>query len=661
MSRFATWGLTVLLTGFPALIGAATLPQIRGASEQKSLLPVPYPDLSAMEETARQKVELAQATLEQAQERSDVPLESLIEGFGYLGKLFHAFKLLDAAETCYLNSRSLAVADYRWSYYLGLVRYAKGDLENSLEDFEAALGLSDDPLPILIRLGNVLVELNRGEEAKDYYERALELEPSSAAALFGLGKAESLVGDDAAAVGHLERALELQPEADIIHYPLGQAYRRLGEMERAMEHLRQRGQQEVRFPDPLGSQVARLAKGTAFEIVLSLAREREVFSEEGVLGFALGQLGDVPGAIEQLREGLALRAESEAGASEAVETARIHFVMGGLLVNEGRDDEAIDHFRAAVELDSDLKDARIKLGNVLARRGQLEEATVVYSEVLNMDPDHRGGLLKRAAALMAQDRYEEAKPDLEKLVKLEPDRAEARLRLAVVYQATEDLEGAIDSYRLALDLDLSPDERLRALVRLGRLLEDRGQVEEAASRYREALESDPQNVAAVSALAGLLVGLSRFEEAAELYGQWVALEPEKPQPYLAEATALIFSGKHEEATRRLETGLDRFPDLLDFKDVLARHLAACPEAEARNGERALELALEVWERIPSLQSTETVAMAYAESGLFGEAVEWQRRLIDELQKEQLDPAILERLRRNLALYESGSPCCWEGD
>lgn len=615
---------------------------------------VPKPDLSAMEEAAQRKVRLAQATLEQALRNESLSSSEKADGFGFLGQLYHAYKLLDAAETCYAESHALEPEDYRWAYLLGLTRYAKGDLERSVENFEAALASRPGDFPTLVRLGNAMIELNKATEARRYFESALEVDASAAAALYGLGKASALDGEDERAVELFRQVLELQPGASIVHYPLGQAYRRLGERDKAVEHLRQRGQDDVVFRDPLGQQVARLSKGTTLEVVIDMARDEEQFDEKEFLGFALSQFGEVEGTIEQIEHWLSLRGEEGDTVAEH-QKARLHYVVGGLLVNQGLDDRAMEHFRQALELEPALEDARIKLGNALARGGDFTGAIEQYQTVIDDNPENFDALLKRAAARMELEQWAEARDDLERLREVEPDGVEIGARLGGVLMQLGDIEGAIDQYRSTLALDLVPRERVRLATRVAELLVERGSLDEAISQYREALEADGEYVPAIAGLAGLLASLNRFPEAAELYGEWAAVEPGQPRPRLAAASALIFGREYARATESLERAIRDFPAVVDFKDVLARHLAACPDRAQRDGARALELALEVFEKVPTFVSTETVAMAYAEAGQFTEAVEWQQRLLAEAEAEEVEapPEVLERLRANLARYQAG--------
>ena len=88
--------LRILLTSAAlalAVTGSATARQPAAGVDQP--LEIPRPDLSAMEEVARRKIESMQTSLVEFVQRDDILPQELAEGFGYLGQLFHAYRLLD--------------------------------------------------------------------------------------------------------------------------------------------------------------------------------------------------------------------------------------------------------------------------------------------------------------------------------------------------------------------------------------------------------------------------------------------------------------------------------------------------------------------------------------------------------------------------------------
>jgi tetratricopeptide (TPR) repeat protein len=82
-------------------------------------------------------------------------------------------------------------------------------------------------------------------------------------------------------------------------------------------------------------------------------------------------------------------------------------------------------------------------------------------------------------------------------------------------------------------------------------------------------------------------------------------------------------------------------------------LATCPDAQFRNGTKAVEYgtqAVKLSRRTNNPDRPAILAAAYAEAGDFTRAIEWQKKAISlALDKDQPDFAPA------LALYESGQP------
>ena len=645
----------ILLLALPVFAGTAVLASTtQDAGELPAAgLVIPRPDLSALSETARAKIETMQGTLAEMSSAGVERTGELKEGFGLLGQLFHAFDVLGAAEVCYRNALELAPDDPRFTYYLALVLNSQGDLEAAVESYRRAIELTPGQLAAYIRLGNALLELGLMEEAEAAFTEARRLDPESAAAFYGLGQAAVAAGRTEEAVTLLEEVLARQPEASIVHYPLAQAHRRLGNAERAEYHLGEQGDREVRFSDRLVDTLAVIAKSTALEVVGDLARQAD-FDEEGFLGFVLAQFKNDPGAVEQLEKVIGHLETS--GQGTAVQIGRIRYGMGGLLAAMGQGEEAIEQFEKALFADAGLLDARVKLGNAYARGSRFDDAIAAYSKVLEARPADADVLLKRATAFINQEKLGEARDDLERLTALDPAGLEARLLLVPVLERLEEGQAAIDTLLFGLEAQTDESAKKTLHTALAGLYRRQRRFENAARQYLEALKIDESHVPALSELAGLLLQLGYPIQAAQTFERWVAAEPANVPARVGEATSLIMARAYPLVTEKLEAGLVELPDSLDLKDLLARHLAACPDRAARDGGRALELALELYDAVPTLESMETVAMAYAESGKQAEAVNWQQRLITAA-GDEAKAADLGRWRSNLALYESGEACC----
>jgi cytochrome c-type biogenesis protein CcmH/NrfG len=87
------------------------------------------------------------------------------EAWGELGNLYHAYDLLDLAAGAYQEAEKLAPDDFRWPYYLGQIYRTQNDAVRSLAGFARAVQLKGDDVAAQVRLGEVLFDQQRMDEA----------------------------------------------------------------------------------------------------------------------------------------------------------------------------------------------------------------------------------------------------------------------------------------------------------------------------------------------------------------------------------------------------------------------------------------------------------------------------------------------------------------
>ncbi len=179
-----------------------------------------------------------------------------------------------------------------------------------------------------------------------------------------------------------------------------------------------------------------------------------------------------------------------------------------------------------------------------------------------------------------------------------------------------------------------------------------GELEAAIARFRQAIEAAPDNAGIRFQLASLLASHERFEEARPVFSEVVARDPQNGAARRGEITALLFSGRYADARVKLEEGLTALPRDGQLAHTLARLCATAPPDKVRHGGLALQLALKVYEIKKTFETSETLAMAYAESGDFEQAITIQRGLILRAEREG-DEARLEQLRKRLLSYQRG--------
>ena len=178
-----------------------------------------------------------------------------------------------------------------------------------------------------------------------------------------------------------------------------------------------------------------------------------------------------------------------------------HNNLGGFLVEQGQSDEALVHFKRAVELQPGYAKAQYNLGAALREKGQVDEAIVHLQRAVDIDPHYVEAHNSLARALDQRGQVDGAMAHLERSLELNPDQAEAHNNLANVLWHRGRLRDAAAEYEKALALH--PDYAA-AHFNLGEVFREMGEPREAIAHYRRALEIRPDFAAALDSLAWVL-------------------------------------------------------------------------------------------------------------------------------------------------------------
>ena len=199
-----------------------------------------------------------------------------------------------------------------------------------------------------------------------------------------------------------------------------------------------------------------------------------------------------------------------------------HNNLGLLLKNQGRIDEAIDHYHQALQLDPNAWDALNDLGAALAARGQFDEAIQYYRKSLEIDPSRFAVENNLGHALAAEGHFDEAIECYRKALQLNPDFSDALNNLGNAFTAQGQFDDAIENYRKALQINPDFPE---ALNNLGVVLADTGRFDEAIENYRKALRLNPDDYNALNNLGIALSAKGRFDEAIASYREALRINP----------------------------------------------------------------------------------------------------------------------------------------
>jgi tetratricopeptide (TPR) repeat protein len=250
-------------------------------------------------------------------------------------------------------------------------------------------------------------------------------------------------------------------------------------------------------------------------------------------------------------------------------------------------------------------------------------------------------------------RFAEAAEEFQKALQARPESVEARINLAATLARQGDANGAIAKLREAVEL---APANPTAQFNLGLLLAAGGSSREAIDHLVAAVAARPQDAEAHRELAALLRDAGRSEEALKEYAKAVEIAPADEAARLGRAETLVRTGRYKEARDLLEEDFKALPHSGLLAHGLARLLAACPDLSLRNGARALELGLALWNAQPVVPHAETVALAWAELGRCDEAARWEQTAIEAAQKAGFAEQAIGEMKKVAERFGSGGTC-----
>lgn len=443
-------------------------------------------------------------------------------------------------------------------------------------------------------MANLLMAARDLRTAEPYYRNALTLDPSDRRWAYYLGHLYRNQGPLAEAAASFEHARQLDPDDIATLVWLGDAYLALGQPEEA-----------------------RVLVGRAVQLDPASAA---AWYGAGRAALAAGELRP---AVEALERALELNPGATA----------IHYPLGLAWRRLGETERAERHLAVPGTVEAQPADP------LMTALDDLLESASAY--------EARGRFAFDAGQwAAAADLFERA-------LALDPENAGLRHRLGRALRRMGDLRGAEDQLRR---IGPQAPEFGAAQVTLAELLDEGGRSEEAMALLAAAVERDPGDASARVAYAGVLGRGGRPEEALAEYARVPELDPARPDAAFGTAMNLVRLERYGEARERLEAAADDFPEQGSrFTHPLARLLAAAPDDTVRDGRRALAIVEGLAETEQSLLLGETLAMALAEVGRYGEAATVQRDLISAAAQSGLrDTATA--LGANLRRYERGLPC-----
>jgi tetratricopeptide (TPR) repeat protein len=350
-----------------------------------------------------------------------------------------------------------------------------------------------------------------------------------------------------------------------------------------------------------------------------------------LLGVLYQQTGRLEEAAEALTAARRLQPRDHAAA----------VYLGDIYLSLNRLVDARDQFQSVIDVFPAV--ARRGLGDVAMRERKFAEAVEHYRAVLDRVPQAAALHYSLAMAYRGMGRMDDAR---EHLQRRGPEGVHAddpiltsvqslvRGERAWVMQGRRAYDAgqfaaAADAFTKALE---AAPSSVVARVNLGSALVQMHRDADAIPYFRDALRLSPAEPGVAEALIGALVRVGRDTEAIETFSRAKSYRPDDEGSLVGVAILLAARERFREALGVLEDAHQRFPDRTATATTLARLLASSPDVSLRDGTRALDIAMAVNDAEPTPVHAETVALALAELGRCGEAMEWMKRAVTSAER-----------------------------
>ncbi len=494
-----------------------------------------------------------------------------------IGRTYRDFQYYDRARAALRRALKMDPKVRRAHYYLGTTALLEEGvvlLDEATGEFQRELAITPgDPLATL-RLGVLLVEARRYDEAMPLLENVVRAPSPSYDAWMFLGRCQLGRGRAADAVVSFQRALETAEKSgqnvkrQAIRYQLATALRDSGRAAEAEREFAEAQRLSVQRVEDEREQLAKFLAGTQDDAPGAGTAPPGAAGLEQLTAAQRADLGnkvDVVLARTYLNLGVIhaqanrfARAAELFGAAAAIDRAfpQVQYSLGVAYFNAEQYEKAIPALVAALAQQPGNPEASRMLALASLNTGDYAKA----ADLLRKDPKLPSDPSLQYAfglALVRSDRTDEAERIFSKVLSEHPDVPELNVVLGQIHAAQGDFDQAIAALRRAISLKANVAE---AHATLGDIYMRQGQFGPAIEALRAELTSYPKNVAARNMLATVLELDGKSDEALAELRAILAVNPNYAHARYLFGKILLARGSPEDAVGHLEVASRLSPE-----------------------------------------------------------------------------------------------------
>lgn len=379
--------------------------------------------------------------------------------------------------------------------------------------------------------------------------------------LFIRGIIRSLVGDQRQAIFLYEQAVQLDESQPAILHALAESHATLGELETALYYSRR---------------AHRLGPSNRAYLLHHIE---------------LLERSDNPdAALEAYEQWLTVYPRD----------SDVRFLTGELLVNMGREQDALCQYRDIIRRDGDDLEVRYRMLQLYNALGNSDGMFQTIHAMLEIEPTNNTLLIVLADLHVEHGQIDDAIEILEQALSNDSGDVEAMIALSELYRGAGRDE---DAGRLASSVSQDPIAGSAGRLAIAKELYARSATDEAAAEQAYSIllrivEDGNQSAEALLMLGNLYYNDARYGEAADLLTRALALDPRHPEEWARAASSLRQAGDSPLAVTVAREGLMLFPGQFPLLSV-----AAQASLETGDYKRSIEFSTEAIDVLDDSVST----------------------------------------------------------